>query len=172
MGAKTKLAYSSDFYDQISETSLPSAHVIVPLVLDAISISSVLDVGCGTGAWLSVFQEHGVKDLTGIDSDYVRSDALLIGPERVVRKDLSKSFDLGRGFDLVMSLEVGEHLPESSSKSFVESIARHGDLVLFCGLARPGGYPPHKYAVAILVDASVLGPWLRSVRFVTPSDLG
>ena len=48
-----------------------AAEVVVPLLLDMFKIESVLDVGCGTGTWLKVFQDQGVKDYLGIDGSYV-----------------------------------------------------------------------------------------------------
>jgi hypothetical protein len=44
---------------------------------------------------------------------------------------------LGRCFDLVQSLEVAEHLPSSSAAGFVETLTRHGEIVLFSA-APPG----------------------------------
>jgi hypothetical protein len=45
--------------------------------------------------------------------------------------DLSKPFTLNEKFDLVVSLEVAEHLPESSAASFVDALAALGNTILF-----------------------------------------
>ena len=45
--------------------------------------------------------------------------------------NLANPVDLGRKFDLVQSLEVGEHLPKSAADTFVETLVKHGDVVLF-----------------------------------------
>src|SRR5688500_7737649 len=58
--------------------SLVSARVIVPIVIDVVRPRSVVDLGSGTGSWLSIFAEHGVVDSVGIDADYVDRAALLI----------------------------------------------------------------------------------------------
>ena len=47
------------------------------------------------------------------------------------------SLTIGVKFDLVISLEVAEHLPEETATTFVESLCRHGDIVLFSA-AVPG----------------------------------
>lgn len=39
---------------------------------------SVMDVGCGTGTWLKVFQELGA-DVKGIDSEYVDRRKFMAG---------------------------------------------------------------------------------------------
>src|SRR5690606_41065311 len=51
--------------------------------------------------------------------------------------DLRHPFDLGRGFDLVICLEVAEHLPESSAADLVDSLCRHSNRILFSA-AIPG----------------------------------
>ena len=56
---------------------------------------------------------------------------LLIGPDRVQIQDLEKGFDLGRRFDLVISLEVAEHLSAAAAERFIASLTRHGPAVLF-----------------------------------------
>lgn len=129
--------YDQKFYEYISRGSKRSAEKIVPYVLSSIEgIKSVLDVGCGAGAWLAVWKGHDVKVL-GIDGDYVNRDYLFIDPKEFMPADLSKGFNLERKFDLVQSLEVAEHLPESSADLFVESLCKHGTMILFSA-APPG----------------------------------
>jgi SAM-dependent methyltransferase len=124
--------YDKKFYESQADGSYASARIILPMVQQWLSPTSVLDVGCGVGTWLRVWQsELGVQDVFGIDGDYVRRDQLQIPPSCFVSRDLKAAFDLGRKFDLVMSLEVGEHLPTESSEAFVQNLTRHGDAVLF-----------------------------------------
>ncbi len=92
---------------------------------------SILDVGCGLGTWLEVAQQCGVSDVLGIEGDWLDRKLVIIPPERIVNLDLEKSFDLGRRFDLVISLEVGEHLSERAAAGFVASLVRHAPVVLF-----------------------------------------
>ncbi len=65
--------YTKSFYEEIRNGSVRSAEVIVPLVLDLLHPSSVVDVGCGDASWLAVFQKLGIEDVFGIDGDYVDS---------------------------------------------------------------------------------------------------
>src|ERR1035438_3052056 len=48
-------SYSDTFYRYIQAGSVRSASHVAPLVLRELSPRSVLDVGCGAGAWLSVY---------------------------------------------------------------------------------------------------------------------
>lgn len=122
--------------------NLTSPEIIVPYVMDLIHPNSVLDVGCGIGTWLHAFQENGVKDIFGIDGDYVDKSLLAkyISIDQFKSFDLEKPFDLQRKFDLLINLEVAEHLKESSAKGFVVSLCKHADVILFsAAIPKQGG---------------------------------
>jgi SAM-dependent methyltransferase len=128
--------YNKKFFDYISDGSTDSAKKIVPILQDYLEFNSVLDVGCGLGAWLAIYKEFG-KIVTGIDGPYVDKEQLLIGRDEFVSADLSAGFDLGRKFDLVQSLEVAEHIPTKYADTFIDSLIAHGDCILFSA-AVPG----------------------------------
>jgi SAM-dependent methyltransferase len=111
--------------------SRSSAEVIVPLVLEFLPVSSVVDIGCGDGTWLSVFRALGVTDIFGLDGEYIDRDLLQVSHECFQAADLSKPFALGRTFDLAVSLEVAEHLPADCTVLFVDSLTRLAPMVLF-----------------------------------------
>jgi SAM-dependent methyltransferase len=123
--------YTPDFYRSHRDGSRRSAEAIVPIVLDLVQPRSVIDVGCGLGAWLAVFREHGVEDVWGVDGSYVDRRLLQIPPERFLPADLRHPVRLPRRFDLVVSVEVAEHLPADCAATFVESLTALGSVVLF-----------------------------------------
>lgn len=123
--------YSDFYYGRILEKSRESAEVLVPLVLSLVHPTSVVDVGCGTGAFLSTFERYGVTDVLGIDGDYVKRKTLLIPEDKFMPFDLTRPLQLDRTFDLVMCLEVVEHLPPEVADTLVDSLVRLGNLVLF-----------------------------------------
>jgi SAM-dependent methyltransferase len=130
-------SYGGSFFELLSDDALRSGHVIVSLLREHLKIRSVLDVGCGQGGWLKVWQTQGVDDVFGIDGPYVDPNRLLIPKEKFVGADLSQRIDLNRQFDLVESLEVAEHIDISCADEFVDTIARHGKMVMFSA-AIPG----------------------------------
>lgn len=110
---------------------------VVPLIMQMIKPVSVLDVGCGTGTWLKTFEEQGVSDYVGVDGDYVDRSLLKIPVEKFESLNLQTSFAFRRKFDLVLCLEVAEHLDEIYADQFIESLCQHGDTIIFSA-AIPG----------------------------------
>lgn len=135
--------YDSAFFSYVNTGAISSAEHILPLILNDLEITSVLDVGCGQGAWLSIWKKLGVNDICGIDGLYVDQESLLISKNSFIPYCLSDKFDLGRRFDLVQTLEVAEHLPKESAVGFIESIINHGDLILFSAATKGQGGDNH-----------------------------
>lgn len=123
--------FTHDAYAGQQAGSLRSAEEIVPLVIDLVRPRSVVDVGCGTGMWLSVFESAGVGDIMGLDGGHMDPRWLTISPGSFHACDLTHPVSLPRQFDLVVSLEVAEHLPETAADGFVKSLTRLGPVILF-----------------------------------------
>lgn len=123
--------YTDEFYWARREGAQKSARVIVPLVLEYVQPRSVIDLGCGIGTWLSVFREYGVTDILGVDGDYVKKEMLEIPDDRFLKFDLRTPFRIDRQFDLVVSLEVAEHLPSECAEVLVCTLVGLGPVVLF-----------------------------------------
>ena len=101
------------------------------MLVKLVQSKSVIDIGCGTGGWLSEFQQSGIPDVTGVDGDYVDRRHLRIPLERFIVADLRGPLHLQRRFDLVVCLEVAEHLPARSADDFVRMLTGLGPVILF-----------------------------------------
>lgn len=123
--------YTENFYRSQQEGSLRSAEEIVSLLIKLIDPKSVIDLGCGVGTWLSAFKKVGVEDIQGVDGEWVNRKMLKIPNDRFLTHDMVQPIYLPRQFDLVMSLEVAEHLPKECAALFVDSLTRLGPVVLF-----------------------------------------
>ncbi len=93
--------------------------------------TSILDVGAGTGTWLSAASKLGIGDIFGVDGVPIDDRELCVSKQFVRVADLRLPIDLGRTFDAVLCLEVAEHLPPESASTLIESLCRHADLVYF-----------------------------------------
>ncbi len=123
--------YSRRFFAGQQGGSKQSAETIVRLLMDLVQPSSVVDVGCGVGAWLAEFGRAGVEDTIGVDGSYVPRDMLQIPAEAFIEADLSEAIGIDRQFDLAISLEVGEHLPPARSESYVAELTSIAPVVAF-----------------------------------------
>jgi SAM-dependent methyltransferase len=129
-------------YDDVSveidtEGSLDSARVIVPILTALLNPKSVIDFGCGHGAWLKAFQESGVKVIGGLDGPWVDQSKLLIDKTRFKTVDLSQPFDIDGKWDLAICVELAEHLPEKASRPLIRALTSAAPIVLFSA-AIPG----------------------------------
>ena len=136
------MTYSAAFYSDRRNTALASAAEIVPWVLDRIKVKSVVDVGCGTGSWLTTFMERGVTDVVGLDGPWVPISDLEVSPEKFVAVDFTRldTLRLNRRFDLVVCLEVAEHLGPEHAAEFIDRLVAMGSCILFsAAVPRQGG---------------------------------
>ncbi len=126
-----KVDYSPQYYRRLKAGAVHSAKAIVPTVVELVRPTSVVDLGCGTGAWLAEFKRCGVADTVGVDTTQVPTDELEIDPNDFVTTDLTEPLRLQGYFDLAMSLEVAEHLPAEKSEQFVATLTQLAPVVLF-----------------------------------------
>ena len=173
--------YGEDFYRFLASFAARSAERIVPKLTAAIPIRSVVDFGCGRGAWLSVWTRAGAS-VVGIDGPHVDRSQLLIDPDNFLAANLAEPIDLGRKFDLVQSLEVAEHLSPAHAERFVNTLTSHGSCVLFSAavpgqggenhvneqplsywraMFRARGYVAIDYLRPLIVTDSAIARWYR-----------
>lgn len=133
--------YDSQYFERELAHSLDSARVVTPIVAELVSPLSVVDIGCGTGAWLLAFRENGVRDVRGYDGAHVEDAQLLIPREFLHVVDLEDPMLSIEGkFDLAVSLEVAEHLTPKAGGKLVQLLTQVAPVVLFsAAVPRQGG---------------------------------
>lgn len=171
--------YGEEFFDYLSEGSARSARRVIPLLRAVFKVESVLDVGCGRGAWLREWSNERITDFMGVDGDYIDDANLLFPIDHFVRCDIAQPFALGRRFELIQSLEVAEHIAESQSDTFVRNLAAHGDIILFSAAVpgqggefhvneQPYTYWRDKFAAEGFRTFDWLRPIIRTERAIEP----
>jgi SAM-dependent methyltransferase len=126
-----KTKYPPQYYSRLNSGSLNSARAVVPVLFGLIEPKSVIDVGCGTGAWLSEFKRQGVSDVVGIDGPHVPVDQLEIDAGEFIAADLSEPLRIRGNFDLALSLEVAEHVSPAQSEELVATLTHLAPVILF-----------------------------------------
>ena len=136
--------YNAEFY----ETNVPgmsrSAETVLGLLYDHYKPGSVIDVGCGRGAWLAAAERLGAKLLRGLDGPWVSSESLLSDSISFTPVDFEEALpELTQRYDLCISLEVAEHISQARAERFVEYLCRAADVVLFGAAIKHQGGANH-----------------------------
>lgn len=131
MAGQLKYVHESDVHRP------KDAEYIVPFLIKLFDPSSVLDVGCGLGNFLKAFINEGVTDVYGVEGPWLDKSKLVIDKDLVHIKDLENVFSFERLFDMVLCLEVAEHLNEESAEKLVDVLTAHSEVIVFSA-AVPG----------------------------------
>lgn len=108
-----------------------SAESLVPMIIDLVRPGSVIDVGCGVGSWLVVFQRAGVADVLGVDGEHLDRQYLKVAPEKVITANLGNRLELPRRFDLALCLEVAGYLRPDCAETLVRTLTDAAPVVFF-----------------------------------------
>lgn len=137
----------------------------------------VLDAGCALGLLVETLRARGV-DARGID---ISSYAIGQAPAEVAPylRQGSIAEELGERYDLIVSIEVLEHMARPQAEAAIANLCRHADDVLFSSSpldyretthvnVRPPEYwgeqfARHGFVRDVDFDASFITPW--AVRF-------
>jgi 2-polyprenyl-3-methyl-5-hydroxy-6-metoxy-1,4-benzoquinol methylase len=83
--------YTEEFFDYIERGSITSAKRFSALIVPLLKSKSLLDVGCGRGAWLREWVNAGVEIAQGVDGPYVRRESLTDSSTRFPAVDLRRN---------------------------------------------------------------------------------
>ena len=169
--------YDSHYFESTVEgPAVDSAETISQSILNDLGPNTVVDVGCGTGALLEALRTRGCQ-VFGLEYS---TAALQYCKEReldVQKFDLeSENLVEDRTFDVAISMEVGEHLPEKTADRYVDLITRLSNVIVFTA-ATPGqggddhvNEQPHSYwiskfqSLGFAYDESLSIRWRNSWR--------
>ena len=127
--------YSKEFYQKHEKGAILSAENILSFLYDYLKFDSIIDFGCGIGCWIAVAKRLFNTKILGID--FHNCTELIIEKNDYISADLTKPLSVACSFDLVLSLEVAEHIAEVNSSVFLDNICSAGNQILFSA-AFPG----------------------------------
>ena len=117
---------------------LANARKCLKLIKSFMPLGDVVDFGCGIGAWLQAAHDLGATSILGIEGEWIRKTDTIIDQDHIRTADLAvKPPIFVKEFDLAMSVEVAEHLPEASADAFVAAMVSASTRILFSS-AIPG----------------------------------
>jgi hypothetical protein len=118
-----------------------SAEAVLPRLLELAPARSLVDVGCGWRSWMRAALDLGVGEVVGFDGEWVDPEKLEVPAAAFRRADLATPLELDERYDVAISLEVAEHLPESAAAGIVAALAGAAPVVAFsAAIPGQGGY--------------------------------
>jgi SAM-dependent methyltransferase len=137
----------NDFLDAVASKSTP---VMAATIERIFKPNSVIDVGCGAGTLLAQLKQNGleVRGLEYSDAGIARCREKGIDVEKF---DLETEGAIQGNWDLTVSFEVAEHLPESLADNYVRVISQFSPIVIMsAATVGQGGLDhvneqPHQY---------------------------
>jgi len=97
--------------------------------------NTIVDFGCGNADYAKFLIEKGNKSVDCFDGN-PHTPQMTQGLGKVL--DLSKEFDLGKKYECVISLEVGEHIPPKFEQTYLDNLDRHCSQCIIISWALPG----------------------------------
>lgn len=94
---------------------------------------TIVDIGCGNGSYVYKLEEAGYE-VTGYDGSPATTE---ITKGRCGVMDFSNAVDIGT-FDVVLSLEIGEHIPLQYEQTFIDNICNATKKLLITSWAIEG----------------------------------
>lgn len=118
-------------FNQIEHEEGPFAKRLADWIVSSLTPNTVLDVGCGPGTYVRALRELGVEAI-GIDTD-----KRVLEQEYLLQQSL---FDTNLTAEVVLCLEVAEHIDSSEADAIATSIAAtmEPNGILIWSAAHPG----------------------------------
>lgn len=124
-----------EFYKTIEDEETPQAERLAGFLIKKYNPISIIDVGCATGLYLKPFDMMSRR--VGVE---LSETAIKMASVPILQDDITNpSFSYGK-FDIVLCLEVLEHIPQeledNAIKTIVDCLGTGGRIVF--SAARPG----------------------------------
>ena len=100
------------------------------------SVNSIADIGCGKGDYCKYLKEQGIPIVHGYEGTPNLKEIATYDDIMVL--DLTKRRWAGIEYDLVLCLEVGEHIPQKHEQVFIDNICEFTSKDLILSWAVPG----------------------------------
>lgn len=138
--------YSDSFYLNQISGAYCSGKIYADILRGVFIPKTVIDIGCGRGAWLKAFkdsaEESDVQQMSiGLDGFWNSKDDLILQEVEYHSIDLNSlnTYDNSCKVDLAISVETAEHIASSSTEKFVDKLCALSDVIIFSGAFKGQG---------------------------------
>ncbi len=129
---KLQNIYNEQFWSSAGNYNYRSAKVILPILFKYYKPDSVIDIGCGIGTWLKAMLEFNISNIHGVDCNKVSEKYLLVSRKYIEIDNLETHVNYSnKKYDLAISVEVAEHLDNSSSENFIKMLTSYSNVIIF-----------------------------------------
>jgi len=133
---KDRPVYDKAFFQSLMKYR-PTYHFLADLMIEHLKPKSVIDLGCGCGFILEKMLINGIIDIHGIES----SEEVIpfISENLIPFIDISDVLLCAYAhYDLAVTIEVAEHIPEKDAAKFVNNICNSAEKFIWWTAAVPG----------------------------------
>lgn len=110
------------------------------VLLSLMEVSTVVDLGCGPGWYVKTLRNKGFR-AGGFDGNPFTekiSREILQDGTCCEQLDLTEDFEFEEPVDLILSLEVGEHIPAKHEDTFIQNLIRNSKNYIILSWALEG----------------------------------
>lgn len=127
--------YSKEYYKSINKDESAQAKALGEILIKLYRPNSVVDIGCGTGLYLSQFKciQYGFD----ISPDAFDPEVIQVERGLVDIRDLTQPMNVNIKSDLAICLEVVEHIGSENADILIENISKWSDTIVMTA-APPG----------------------------------
>ena len=127
-----KTNYNGAYYKTLKQGSMNSAKETYAALSNYIEFKTVVDIGCGIGAW-----NNDSIDYTGVDHNNQPKDLMFPAINYFPLNFEKEIYESKKKFDLCICMEVAEHVSQKRSDVFIKMLCRLSNQILFSA-AIPG----------------------------------
>ncbi|MCS4161422.1 2-polyprenyl-3-methyl-5-hydroxy-6-metoxy-1,4-benzoquinol methylase [Salinibacter ruber] len=118
------------------ESALLDSKALAMIIIREFNPQSIIELGCGSGRLLYPYYEQGIE-VMGVDASQNAKSVSKLPDNRFEIADLKEKYQPSKTYDIVMCVEVLEHIPAYASDIVVESISRCAPIAIVTA-APPG----------------------------------
>jgi SAM-dependent methyltransferase len=157
--ASHDLIYSKDYFLHVVEGDVSrAAPVFAELIVPEFKPQLVIDVGCGTGALLQARKAAGCRC---VGLEYAEAGLEMCRERGIDARKFDLETDTWQGppltFDVAISMEVAEHLPEPVADRYIDLLSSLARVIVFTAAVEGQGGTDH-------VNEQPLEYWIKKLQ--------